>query len=377
MKTPFLFGKVTDFPNFTDRVKESERLSKNLLNGVNSIIVSPRRWGKTSLVTHVLSDIVEKRKDVRVCHIDVFNCRTEEQFYQIYANAILSAVETKLDKFVEAARRYLGRLVPSISLSDSVQQYELTFGVDFKDDKLSVGDVLNLPQRISEDFNIDFIVAIDEFQSIDFYDDSLAFQRKLRSYWQHHKRVTYCLYGSKRHMLLDIFSNPNMPFFKFGDIMFLDKISREDWQEFIVRRFADTGKVIDIELSGIIADKVKNHPYYVQQLSQQVWLRTARKCTLAIVDEAFESMVRQLSLLFTNLIDSLTSRQISFLVAVAKGEERFSSQEVLSKYNLGTSANIKNLRTSLLDKDLIDIRVESKIEIQDPVFEWWLLNEYL
>ena len=377
MKTPFLFGKVTDFPNFTDRVKESERLSKNLLNGVNSIIVSPRRWGKTSLVTHVLSDIVEKRKDVRVCHIDVFNCRTEEQFYQIYANAILSAVETKLDKFVEAARRYLGRLVPSISLSDSAQQYELTFGVDFKDDKLSVADVLNLPQRISEDLNIDFIVAIDEFQSIDFYDDSLAFQRKLRAYWQHHKRVTYCLYGSKRHMLLDIFSNPNMPFFKFGDIMFLDKISREDWQEFIVRRFADTGKVIDIELSGIIADKVKNHPYYVQQLSQQVWLRTARKCTLAIVDEAFESMVRQLSLLFTNLIDSLTSRQISFLVAVAKGEERFSSQEVLTKYKLGTSANIKNLRTSLLDKDLIDIRVESKIEIQDPVFEWWLLNEYL
>ncbi|MBO5346157.1 MAG: ATP-binding protein [Paludibacteraceae bacterium] len=377
MKTPFLFGKVTDFPNFTDRVKESERLSKNLLNGVNSIIVSPRRWGKTSLVTHVLSDIVENRKDVRVCHIDVFNCRTEEQFYQIYANAILSAVETKLDKFVEAARRYLGRLVPSISLSDSAQQYELTFGVDFKDDKLSVGDVLNLPQRISEDLNIDFIVAIDEFQSIDFYDDSLAFQRKLRSFWQHHKNVTYCLYGSKRHMLLDIFSNPNMPFFKFGDVMFLDKISREDWQEFIVRRFADTGKVIDIELSGIIADKVKNHPYYVQQLSQQVWLRTARKCTLAIVDEAFESMVRQLSLLFTNLIDSLTSRQISFLIAVAKGEERFSSQEVLSKYNLGTSANIKNLRASLLDKDLIDIRVESKIEIQDPVFEWWLLNEYL
>lgn len=377
MKTPFLFGKVTDFPNFTDRVKESERLSKNLLNGVNSIIVSPRRWGKTSLVTHVLSDIVENRKDVRVCHIDVFNCRTEEQFYQIYANAILSAVETKLDKFVEAARRYLGRLVPSISLSDSAQQYELTFGVDFKDDKLSVADVLNLPQRISEDLNIDFIVAIDEFQSIDFYDDSLAFQRKLRSYWQHHKRVTYCLYGSKRHMLLDIFSNPNMPFFKFGDVMFLDKISREDWQEFIVRRFADTGKVIDIELSGIIADKVKNHPYYVQQLSQQVWLRTARKCTLAIVDEAFESMVGQLSLLFANLIDSLTSRQISFLIAVAKGEERFSSQEVLLKYNLGTSANIKNLRTSLLDKDLIDIRVESKIEIQDPVFEWWLLNEYL
>lgn len=377
MKTPFLFGKVTDFTNFTDRVKESERLSKNLLNGVNSIIVSPRRWGKTSLVTHVLADISERKKDVKVCHIDVFNCRTEEQFYQIYANAILSAAESKLDKFMEAARRYLGRLVPTISLSDTAQQYELSFGVDFKDDKLSVSDILDLPQRLAEDLDVDFIVAIDEFQNIDSYDDSLAFQRKLRSYWQHHKRVTYCLYGSKRHMLLDIFSNSNMPFFKFGDIMFLEKIAREDWQEFIVRRFAETGKSIDAELSGIIADRVKNHPYYVQQLSQQVWLRTSRKCTLAIVDEAFESMVGQLSLLFANLIDSLTARQISFLIAVAKGEERFSSQEVLVKYNLGTSANIKNLRSSLLDKDLIDVRPKTKIEIQDPVFEWWLLNEYL
>ena len=91
-----------------------------------------------------------------------------------------------------------------------------------------------------------------------------------------HTSVCYCLYGSKRHMLLSIFNDYSMPFYKFGDILFLQKIERKDWVAFISQRFADTGKQISDELSGMIADKMKNHPYYTQQLSQQTWLRTSK-----------------------------------------------------------------------------------------------------
>jgi len=168
-----------------------------------------------------------------------------------------------------------------------------------------------------------------------------------------------------------------MPFYKFGDVLFLQKIAREDWISFISKRFSDTGKQIDNELCGRIADLVKNHPYYVQQLSQQVWLRTSLHCDESIVREAFESLVNQLSLLFSNLIDSLTTKQISFLAAIVRGESAFSSKAVLKKYNLGTSANIKNLRKAALDKDIIDILPGDKIELQDPLFEYWLLNIYL
>jgi hypothetical protein len=105
------------------------------------------------------------------------------------------------------------------------------------------------------------------------------------------------------------------------------------------------------ELSGLIADKMKNHPYYTQQLSQQVWFRTPDSgCTQKNVEETFNSLIDQLSLLFANIIDTLTSKQINFLLAVADGVSNFSSKEVLTKYKLGTSANIKNCGKRLWKK---------------------------
>ena len=98
-------------------------------------------------------------------------------------------------------------------------------------------------------------------------------------------------------------------------------------------------------------------------------------CDTDIVKSAFDSLVNQLSLLFSNIIDNLTAKQISFLQAVANGEKNFSSREVLARYDLGTSANIKNLRKALQDKDLIDILPDSTV-IQDPVFAYWLKTKY-
>ena len=177
-------------------------------------------------------------------------------------------------------------------------------------------------------------------------------------------------------MLLSIFNDYSMPFYKFGDILFLQKIGREDWVTFISQRFAATGKQISDVLSGMIADKMKNHPYYTQQLSQQTWLRTSKDCSEAIVNEAFNGLIGQLSLLFTNIIDSLTSRQINFLIAIADGVVNFSSKDVLKRYQLGTSANIKNLKKATLEKELIDILPGNIIEIQDPAIEYWLKNIY-
>ena len=374
MDIPFVYGKIADGMNFTDREEDSKKLKNNLLGLVNTIIISPRRWGKTSLVCHVLEDIKHYR-DYLICKVDIFNCRTEAQFYQTYVNAILAASFTKMDEFILAAKKYVGTFGPKLSLSDSSMKYELAFGIDFKDKQYSFDEILDLPQKIAEEKDKKFIVCIDEFQNVNVYDDPLGFQRKLRSHWQMHNRVGYCMYGSKRHMLLDIFSNYEMPFYKFGDMMFLDKICQEEWVRYITRRFDDTGKRISDDDASLIAQLVECHPYYVQQLAQLTWLHTMETCDTATVKSAFDSLVNQLSLLFSNIIDNLTAKQIAFLQAIANGEKNFSSREVLAKYDLGTSANIKNLRKALQDKDLIDILPDSTV-IQDPVFAYWLKTKY-
>ncbi len=378
MKTPFLYGRIAENENFTNRKREVELLMRNFQSLVNTVIISPRRWGKTSLVHKVAQLIDQESNDLLICQVDIFNCRTEEEFYAALANVLLKATTGAWEEFIGSVKKYLSRLAPVVSISDTSQTYELTFGINFKDNPMSYDEILDLPQTLAKDTGKRIVVCIDEFQNINEYDEPLAFQRKLRSHWQRHTSVCYCLYGSKRHMLLDIFNSYSMPFYKFGDILFLSKIARQEWIPFITHRFATTGKIMSEELSALIADKMKNHPYYTQQLSQQVWLRTPSggECTVAIVEEAFDSLIGQLSLLFANIIDTLTPKQISFLLAVADGYANFSSKEVLEKYKLGTSANVKNLKKATLEKDLIDILPGNAIEMQDPAFEYWLKYVY-
>jgi hypothetical protein len=378
MEAPFVYGRIAIFENYTNREKESLLLKNNFLNLINTVVISPRRWGKTSLLNQVSEALKkEHHKEVIVCHLDIFNCRTEEQFYKAYSNAILKASLSTWEKFIIGSKKYLGRFAPSVSFSDTTQTYELSFGIDLKEPNLSLDEILDLPQTLAKDTRKKIVVCIDEFQNINEYPDSLAFQRTLRAHWQTHDKVCYCLYGSKRHLLMDIFNSYNMPFYKFGDILFLQKIDRSDWVTFISKRFEATGKHISEKLSGQIADTMQNHPYYTQQYSQQVWLRTEKDCDETILQTALSSLINQLSLLFTNIIDSLTVKQINFLLAVVSGETNFSSQKTLKKYDLGSSANIKNLKKATLEKDLIDILPNNQIVLQDPTFEYWLKNYYM
>ncbi|MDR1975037.1 MAG: ATPase [Bacteroidales bacterium] len=377
METPFIYGRIAKSDDYTNRKEELARLKNNFTGLINTIIISPRRWGKTSLVNRV-SEILrkEQKKKMFICNVDVFNCRTEEQFYTVFANAILRASSSGWNEFVSGVKKYLGHFVPNITLSDKTQVYEFSFGVDFKDKNLSVDEILNLPQTIAKATGRKIIVCIDEFQNIHNYDNSLAFQQTLRAHWQLHDSVCYCLFGSKRHLLMNIFNNSDMPFYKFGDILFLQKIKRSEWVSFISKRFASTGKYISEDLSGEIADAMQNHPYYVQQYAQQIWLRTKKKCDETILQEALSDLVDQLSLLFANIVNSLTTRQINFLFAITDGEKNFSSKDVLEKYDFGASANIKNIKNALLEKDLIDILPDNEIVLQDPVFGIWLQQNW-
>ena len=371
---PFIYGKSSDNVNFTDRVEETARLERNFKSLVNTTIISPRRWGKTSLVENVAEKIRTENKDIKVCVIDIFNIRNESDFYEHFAKGILKGTSSRWEEMAENAKTFLSHLLPKITFSPD-SQAEISFGVSWETLQKSPDEILNLPQTIAKAKNISVIVCIDEFQSIGDFSESLAFQRKLRSHWQHHHNVAYCLYGSKRTMLLDIFSNAAMPFYKFGDIMFLEKISNKNWGEFIKKRFEDTGKKITIEQAEYLAQIVDNHSYYVQQLAQQSWLRTKTSCSKAITDESLQSIKNQLSLLFVGQIETMTATQINFLKAVLDGETAFSSQENLLKYRLGSSANLKNIKNALVSREIIDVST-NKVEILDPLFKLWLKENF-
>ena len=176
-------------------------------------------------------------------------------------------------------------------------------------------------------------------------------------------------------MLREVFASPSMPFYKFGDLMFLTKISIEYWETFIINRFEETGKEITGEQAGKIATLVDFHPYYVQQLAQACWLRTAKNVSDSIIDEAIETLVLQLSMLFQNITETLSNSQINFMKALLDGVSQISSKQNIEKYNLGTSANIVKIKKALIKKEIIDDHLGELIFL-DPVYARWLKIYY-
>jgi len=374
MKTPFTFGKLVLESDFTDRIAETRRLISNFNSSVNTILISPRRWGKSSLVAKAVKSIQPKSKKIIFCMIDLNNIRSEEQFYKLLATKVLQKSSSKIDSILENAKLFLGRFIPNISFSPNPET-DLKLSLDWNEVRKEPDDILDLAEKIAAKTKKQIILCIDEFQNISEFEHPVDFQKKLRAHWQLHQHVTYCLYGSKRHMLMEVFSSPSMPFYKFGDIIFLEKIMEKDWIDFIIKRFQETGKRIDPDGAAMIANFCENHPYYVQQLAQQVWLRSSKNCKPEVIQEAFEDLIMQLSMLFQMLTDDLSIKQISSLHALTNNEEQLTSQSVLKKYNLGTSANVIKIKKVLHDREIIDI-VGKKVEFMDPLYKYWLKNYY-
>ena len=374
MNKPFLFGTHASSEYFTNRTEEVKQLSYNFQSLINTVIISPRRWGKSSLVLKAAEEVQKTDKNVRFCFIDMYNVRTESQFYQLLAQEIMKALSSKIEEIIEISKNYLTQIIPKISFNpDPVSEFSIS--MDWEEVKKQPDEILDLAEKVASSKNIKLIICIDEFQNISAFDQPVDFQKKLRSHWQTHKNVAYCLYGSKRHMLLDVFSSHSMPFYNFGQIMFLNKISEKHWIPFIVGRFAATGKEISAETAGLICELTENHSFYVQQLAHFSWLNAEKICTPEHVTTAFETLLLQLSFLYQSVTDGLSNSQINFLEAVIFGEEKFSSKEIIQTYKLGTSANVIRIKQALVSKEIIEIS-GSDIEFLDPMYKHWLAKHY-
>lgn len=155
-------------------------------------------------------------------------------------------------------------------------------------------------------------MCIDEFQQIAEFKDSKAFQKRLRSVWQLQKSVSYCLFGSKKHLMNELFEKKSLPFYKFGDTVYLPKIGTEDWVDYICGRFEATGKHISAELAGKICRAVDNHSSYVQQLAWLVWIHTDETATEQDFEGAYQDIIDQNTPLFEKQTESLTAYQMNF-----------------------------------------------------------------
>jgi AAA+ ATPase superfamily predicted ATPase len=369
---PFVFGVAASGDNFTDRESETARLLTNFRSGVNTVLISPRRWGKTSLVRKVCR--LAQTDELKIVYLDIFSCRSDADFYDAFASAVLKQTSTKVEEWMENIRQFLSRISPKISLgADPAADFSLSLELTPK--REDIDEILQLPEKIAEKKGCRIVVCIDEFQQIGEFKDSKTFQKRLRSVWQLQKHVAYCLFGSKKHLMNELFERKSLPFYKFGDAIYLQKIATADWVGYIRSRFEATGKSIPTELAEEICRRVDNHSSYVQQLAWLVWTRTGKEATQQELEAAFQDIIDQNTPLFEKQTESLTSFQMNFLRAIIDGvHSEFTTQEVMRKYQLGSSANVSIIKRALIKKELIEID-KRKAVIPDPIMKVWLQRE--
>lgn len=373
--SPFIYGSTVSERSFTNREKEVNKLTNNLLGGINTMIISPRRWGKSSLVERVTNSIRTKHSDIRIVIIDLFSVNSEEEFMEKFAGDVLKASSSKWQDWIKSSKKLFKNLIPKIQVSvDPLNSFSISF--DWEEIRKHGDEILNLPEMVSRQKKIKMIVCLDEFQVIANFPGYEEFERRLRAVWQRHKAVTYCIYGSQRHMMSEIFNNPSKPFYRFGDIIMLSKIERESWISFICGSFRETGKVISKEEAGMIADLMKCHPWYVQQLSHYTWNMSLKNATKTDIIRSLNELINANMPLYQRETEILSSTQLNLLKAVAHGETQLTSARVMNDYRLGTPRNVSKNKTILINDDILGASGGTYFFL-DPAFELWFRKSFL
>ena len=374
MEKAFVYGMSVGGNNFTDRFEETKRIKLDFENGVNVILISPRRMGKTSLIKKVISEIDNPM--LKIVYMDIYDCRSEYDFYNRFAETIMKSTGNHLEQVMENIKRFLVRISPKISFNpEPNSEFSVSLGITPKD--YSPEEILNLPERIAKEQGVRLVVCIDEFQQIGEFTDSLTVQKRLRGVWQHHQNVSYCFFGSKKHLMENIFQNRRMPFYQFGEMLHLKCIPTVYWVPFICSRFEKYGKKIAEEYANRICQVVKNYSSYVQQLAWNVMAETEKEVNEENFEEGLKALLEQNSSLFIQQTDGLTTYQLNFIRLLCKDiHSGFTTQAVSDIYPLGSKSNIDRIKKSLVDKEIITIEKDG-IFLADSVFELWFKREMM
>jgi hypothetical protein len=376
MEKSFVYGAAVDDHNFTGRAVETERLKNNFVGGINAILISPRRWGKTSLVNHVCRQL-ENNDNLITVRLDIFGCKSEYEFYNALTVAVLKQTATKVQTWLDEARDFLVRLTPKISFSpDPTTDFSVSLGITPQTH--SPEEVLNMVETIAKRKNRHIVVCIDEFQQVGEFTDSKSFQARLRSVWQHHHYTSYCLYGSKRHMMSKIFLDRSMPFYQFGDLLWLQKIPTADWIDYITSHFEEAGRHISPQMAVSICESVDNHPSYIQHLSLIILNQLPQGGTAseAQLPSALAELISTNEALYMQQVEPLSAYQMNLLRAITAGHHSgFNEKSVRSNFDLGSPSNIDRLRKALIERDLIYSEMK-KLFITDPLFNLWFRKRF-
>jgi len=357
-KNPFKFGSIVDEPYFTNRTVEIARV-RSILNSSNHlIIISPRRFGKSSLIFKVISALDRPviALDLQlITSIEDFAAQLLKRVYRVYPFEKIRQIVTHF------------RIIPSLTVNAVTDEVDITFQ-PVASQMPMLEDVLNLIEKLSSEKK-KAIVVLDEFQEVEHLDVNLS--RQLRSIMQHHININYVFLGSQESLIRNIFEKKKSSFYHFGMLLPLGKIPRSDFTTYLLRGFQDTSTG-STDITESILNFSGCHPYYTQQLAFVVWeILHQQDVGPNVIEQAITDLVSVHDMDYERIWNVFNKTDKKLLIGLSISDLTPLSEAFYRKYEIGSSSTAYSSLKRMMLSGYIT-KSDNKYGIDDPFFSRWI-----
>ena len=374
INNPFIVGKYLSDEYFCDRKTETDFLRKQIENGRNVALISPRRIGKSGLIRHFFNqaDILEK---YHVFFVDIYATNSLAEFVYTFGKEIYEQLKPQSTIWKEK----FFQTISSFRMGFKLDPMTGAPGLD-----LGLGDIQAPQTSLDEIFSyIDeadkpCIIAIDEFQQIGDYSEKNV-EALLRTKIQKCQKAQFIFSGSKRHMMTNMFNSPSKPFYQSAICMGLDPIPLEVYSEFAIQLFEKRGKQIDSSVIEDIWNRYNGYTWFVQMMMNELFALTedGAICHVDMIPEAQRNVVMSQESGYKDILSNIPPKQKIVLQAIAKEgvANSITSAKFIKKYNLNSASAVQAAIKLLLQNDIIT-KNENSYRVYDYFFAEWLAKVY-
>ena len=357
---------------FCNRIKETQWLVGNLVNTKHTLLIAPRRYGKSSLAEKAIS--VAKLPFIK---INFHLCTTEDEVTQLIVSSVIKLIGKsigRVEELITSIKKYVSNLSPKISFGEDIATLEL-IPKQHVNQALVIAETLSLLEKLLSDKDKKAVIFLDEFQEITKINKSANIEGAIRTAAQEMQNVSIIFSGSIRSLLLRLFEDESRPLYKLCRKLKLDRISSADYKKHLNKIALKSWKS---ELSEQTFDEIMHlsnrHPYYVNYLCDIIWeeneklptVSHVKKAWAIVVEEEWSDTLKELSLL------SLSQRKILKFIALHPVPSIL-SQEICRELSMPAST-ISSAVEVLVEKDYLEVDHEARYRIINPLLVTVLTN---
>lgn len=371
---PFIVSKSIPDEFFCDRSEETAFLIKQINNGRNVVLVSPRRLGKTGLIHHFFAQPAIS-ENYHTFFVDIYSTSTLQELCYIFSKSVSDRLKTRKKKAWEAFLTIVKSLRAGFKIDPITGEPTIELGI------ASIENPTTTLEEIFtylEEADLPCIVAFDEFQQIAEFQEKRV-EATLRSIIQNSSNTSFLFSGSKEHTIEQMFHSKSRPFYQSAQMMDLHPLDKAVYSDFAVRLFAQYDKQLDASVPATIYDEYEGTTWYMQMMMNELFAITDKgeTCTPLMLPQAKKSIIDIQEDSYLSQMNMLSPKQKSVLQAIAReGKVRaVTSAAFIKKYSLDSASSVQSALKGLNEKEIITT-VNKEIRIYDYFFGWWLKNRY-